>query len=321
MRDSPPTGDDSRSMRSRRQWLTGASTAAALTLAGCLFSESEPDPQSSTDTPPETTDTSSSSTPATTESNNTTANSGQSPPQLSVDLTAPETLETGIGGTYRLRVANTGETATAVTSGVDVRRPQMVFQTLNTTETTLEPDETYTSTQPIVNWERGALLWTAWATAGETRVTATASTTVELSTRPWGGSYQPATGHVLSVGSPSFTNSYTGTRSDGTSVTVSTTPRTQLVVVTLQVRNATAEQRRTPDVNAFQLQTTRRTTERPRVSIGTSTTRTQTDLPPGGSEQWTLIYEVPSTVSQRDLALTHTSAGYYTDGGWQVHWR
>lgn len=307
-------------MRSRRQWLTGVSTAAALTLAGCLFSETEPDPQSATDTPPEP-DTPSSSTSGTTESNNTTATPDQLIPQLSIDLTAPETLETGIADTYRLRVTNTGDTATPVTSGVDVRRPQMTFQTLNTAETTLEPDETYTSTQPIANWERGALLWTAWATAGERRVTATASTTVELSTRPWGGSYQPATGYVLSVGTPSFTDSYTGVRADGTSVTISTTTRTQLVVLTLQVRNATSEQRRTPDVRGFQLHVSRRITERPHTSIGAGTTRTWTDLAPGGGEQWTLIYEVPATVMENDLVLTQTSAGYYTDGGWQVHWR
>ena len=320
MCDSPPRRDDTQSTRSRRRWLTGAGAAAAFSLAGCLFTEPESSPQSSVDPQPET-DAPSSSTSGTNESNTTTATPDASAPQLSIDLTAPETLDTGLEDTYDLRVTNTGETATTVTSGVDVRRPQMVFQTLNTAETTLEPDETYTSTQPIANWERGALLWTAWATAGETRVTATASTTVELSTRSWGSSYQPATGHVLSIGTPTFTDRYTGTRSDGTSVTVSATTRTQLVVLPLQVRNAAAEQRRTPDVNGFQLRTTRRTTERPHTSIGGDTTDTWTDLAPGDSEQWTLIYEVPATVAQSDLVLTHTSAGYYTDGGWQVHWR
>lgn len=320
MRDSPPRGDDTQSPRSRRQWLTGVGTAAMLTLAGCLFTEPESAPQSSPD-PPSEPDSSVPSTSEPNESPNTTATPDTSTPQLTVDLTAPETLDTGIEDTYRLRVTNTGDTATTVTSGVDVRRPQMVFQTLNTAETTLEPDETYASTQSIANWERGAFLWTAWATAGETRVTATASTTVELSTRPWGGSYQPATGHILCVGTPSFTDSYTGTRSDGTSVAVSTTTRRQLIVLTLQVGNAASDQRRTPDVNAFQLHTTRRATERPSVSIGTGTTHTWTDLAPGDSEQWTLIYEVPATVTQPGLALTHTSAGYYTDGGWQVHCR
>ena len=319
MRDSQSSGDSRLLTHTRRQWLTGASTAAIFSFAGCLFTEPESTTQSSTEPQPDTAPPSPAS--KNNESGNTTTTPESSTPQLSIDLLVPETLETGIEDTYRLRITNTGDTATEVMFGIDLRRPQMTFQTLETAETTIQPGETYTNTQPIANWERGAILWTAWATTDKNRVTATASTTVELSTRPWGGSYQPTTGHVLTAGRPRFTDRYSGARPDETSVSVSTTDRTQLALISLRVRNATDEPRRTPDIRGFQLHTTRRTAERPHTSVGTGTTQTTTDLAPGGSEQWTLIYKVPTTVTQTDLTLSNTSAGYYTDGGWQVHWR
>lgn len=323
MRDSTSSRKKSHATLSRRQWLIQASTAASLTLAGCLVSDEGSTSPSPSDTQSES-NLSSSPTPNSTESvENTTPTSKTSPPSLAVDIVAPETVETGIENTYTLSVTNTGATATTVAYGVDVRRPQLpASQTLTTAETTLEPDETQAdSAQPFSNWERGLIRWTAWATADETRVTSTAGTTATLSTRSWGETYQPATGQILSVGVPTVTASYTGVRADGTSVTVAASAGTQLVVVTLDVRNATSEQRRTPDVRAFQLHATRQIEKRPHTSIGAGTTRTWTDLAPGNSEQWTLIYEVPTTVTQSDLVLTHIGAGYYADGGWQVHWR
>lgn len=308
---------------SRRQWLTQASTVASLGLAGCLFTNEGSTSPSPPDTQPESDPLSSPTSNSTTSSENTTATPEASPPSLAVDIVAPETVETGIGDTYTLRVTNTGSTATTVTYGVDMRRPQVpVSQTLTTTETTLEPDETQTeSAQPFSNWKIGPILWTAWATADETRVTATASTTVILSTRPWGGTYQPATGHILSVSAPTLMDRYTGTRSNGSPVTFSTGSSTQLAVVTLQVRNAASEQRRTPHAYGFHLRDTARTRRSQRAAIGAGTTQMWTDLAPGEGERWTLIYEVPTDVTQSAFSITHTSAGYYTDGGWQVSWR
>lgn len=306
-------------MCSRRQWLTQAGTTATLTLAGCLFTESESTPQSSTDLQSDT-DTSGPSTSESNESSETSETPTPSTPQITVDLTVPETLETGMEDTYRLRVKNTGDTETAVTYGVDMRRPQMVYRTRTTAETTLEPDTTHTRTRSVTNWDAGTLGWVAWATAGESRVTTTASTTVTVSTRSWGSTYQPATGHVLSISTPTLTHSYTGTRSDGSLVTVSATSGQQLAVIQLQVRNSTSEQRRTPHVNSFQLHTTSRI-KRPHASIGAGTTHAYTDLGPSDSEQWTLLYEIPATTTRGDLLLTHTSGGHYTGGGWQVHWR
>lgn len=322
MSDSPSTTKKSQATLSRRQWLTQASTVASLGLAGCLFTNGDSTPSGSANTQAESDPVSSPTANSTTSSENTTATPDSSPPSLEINIVAPETVETGIEETYTLSVTNTGTTATTVTYGIDMRRPQSpVSQTRTTTEVTLEPDVTQTeSAQPFSNWETGPIVWTAWATADGTRVTATAGTTVTLSTRPWGGTYQPATGHVLSVSVPTLMDSYTGTRADGSPVTYSTGSSTQLAVVTLLVRNAASERRRTPHAYGFHLRDTARTRRPQRAAVGAGTTQMWTDLAPGEGERWTLIYEVPTGVTQSEFSITHTSAGYYTDGGWQVSW-
>ena len=319
MHDSTPTTEN-RPEPSRRQWLTGASTVVSLSLAGCLFTD-EGSP-SATDSQPEPDATPPSTPPPDESANGTSEPAEPSQPSLDVDVVAPETVETGIEDVYTLSVTNTGDTATTVTYGVDVRRPQMVFQTLVTEEVTLEPDETQTdSSREFANWEAGPLLWTAWATAGDTRATTTASTTVERSSRSWGSTYQPLTGHAFSIGVPTFTDSYTGTRADGASVTVSSGTGAQLVVVSLQVRNTASSQRRTPRTDGFHLRVNNRSGKPPHESVGEGTTRSWVDLAPGDSERWTLIYKIAADVSRDDLTLVHTGAGYHTSGGWQVYWR
>lgn len=306
----------------RRKWLARTGASAMLALAGCLVTdEGQTDPVDAGTTPNQT-----NQTPAApdTETDDTTPAPDNATAALNVDLSVPETVATGIEDAYQLRMTNTDTTATTVEYGVDVRRPQMVFQTLVTGETILDPDDTYTdTTRAFSNWERGPFIWTAWARSpsSDDRVTTTASTTVTLSTRPWGSAYRPVTGHRLSMGQPTLMESYTDTRADGTTVSLSATARTQLVVIGLRVSNTTRSQRRTPDADGFHLRAGTRAGRQPRVSIGTGTTQPLRDLAPGDSERWTLVYEVPADVTQADLSLTHTGGGYYTDGGWQVRWQ
>lgn len=293
---------DSRRLLSRRESVVVGSTAIFTGIPGCV-ERSPPGSDQETESPTTT----------------------ETVEIQTVDLTIPETVETGIEApvTVTVGVSET-DTATVVVGLESGQQPTETFETIGRETVSIGPGDTGHHTFSVVPQSTGDVIYRGWGKL-ETGPRVTTEMTIDTTpaTRAWGDAVELANGLNVTVANPRFRGGYPPATTQSSMNGSMTAPGIQYALIDVTVTNTTDTAISLPSREAFRV-SSGQTIHAP-VSIkedATGVYPTEPSAVAGGqTTSGTIGYQVESTIATESIQVVHQAISETNSQSWQARWQ